>query len=288
MSNDLALSHLFCENHPSDAASILVRLPPEYVAGFFSSLSPAQGINLIQHMPTAYATQLLTYFEDDFSARLLTQADFATATRLLRPFNAQQRVPLMARMDDVQTAQLTAILNYSPGSVGNLVEIPAMTALHDWTVKHTQRELKKIQHRALFDFPVVDDEHRFLGLVSVHALLIAADTRRLDDLCMGKELALPAYATIASVINHPLWTNNLPSLKPISPARPAPVAKMCWHRSWPSPNCTGRRPPPSSRPSETKGHRNLKALEFSEQSHGQCHYHRRQCPQPFLHPPISG
>lgn len=209
MSNDLALSHLFCENHPSDAASILVRLPPEYVAGFLSSLSPAQGINLIQHMPTAYATQLLTYFENDFSARLLSQADFSTAARLLRPFNAQQREPLMTRMDAAQTAQLARILNYAPGSVGNLVEIPALTALGDWTVKHTQRELKKIRRRSLCDFPVVDDEHRFLGLVTVHALLIAAENTRLDDLCAGKDLALPAYTTIASVINHPLWTNNL-------------------------------------------------------------------------------
>ena len=44
MSNDLALSHLFCEKHPSDAASILVRLPPEFVSGFIGTLSPLQGI----------------------------------------------------------------------------------------------------------------------------------------------------------------------------------------------------------------------------------------------------
>ena len=209
MSNDLALSHLFCDKHPSDAASILVRLPPEYVSGFISTLPPVQGIHLIQHMPTAYATQLLTYFEDDFSARLLSQADFSTAARLLRPFNAQQREPLMARMDAAQTAQLSRMLNYAPGSVGNLVEIPTLTALGDWTVKHAQRELKKIRRSALFDFPVVDDEHRFLGLVTVHGLLIAADNNRLDELCVSKELALPAYATIASVINHPLWSKNL-------------------------------------------------------------------------------
>ena len=209
MSNDLALSHLFCEKHPSDAASILVRLPPEFVSGFIGTLSPLQGIHLIQHMPTAYATQLLTYFEDDFSARLLSQADISTAARLLRPFNNQQRQPLMARMDVAQTAQLSRMLNYDPGSVGNLVEIPMLTALGDWTVKHAQRELKKIRRNALFAFPVVDDEHHFLGVVTVHALLIAADNDRLDGLCTGKDLALPAYATISSVINHPLWTKNL-------------------------------------------------------------------------------
>jgi len=209
MSNDLDLSHRFCEKHPSDAASILVRLPTEYVAGFMNSLSPAQGINLIQHMPTAYATQLLTCFEQDFSARLLSQADFSTAARLLRPFNAQQREPFMARMDAAQIAQLSRMLNYAPGSVGNLVEIPALTALGDWNVRHARRELKRIRHRPLFDFPVVDDEHRFLGLVTVHALLIAADNSRLEDLCTGGELALPAYATTASVINHTSWTRNL-------------------------------------------------------------------------------
>jgi magnesium transporter len=209
MSNDLALSHLFCEKHPSDAASILVRLPPEYVAGFLSSLPPMLGINLIQHMPTAYATQLLTYFENDFSARLLSHADFSTAARLLRPFNGQQREPLMMRMDAAQTAQLSHVLNYAPGCIGNLVEIPPLTALGDWTIKHTQRELKKIRRRSLFDFPVVDDAHRFLGLVTVHGLLIAGENSRLTDLCESKELALPAYASVASVINHPLWTMNL-------------------------------------------------------------------------------
>jgi magnesium transporter len=209
MSNDLALSHLFCESHPSDAASILVRLPPEFVSGFLSSLSPAQAMNLIQHMPTAYATQLLSYLDNDYSTRLIAYADFSTAARLLRPLPAQQRAQLMTRMDATQTAQLTRILNYAPGSVGNLVEIPLLTALGDWTVKHTQRELKKISRRALFDFPVVDDEHRFLGSVTVHALLNARDNRRLDDICDGNELALPAYATIASILNHPAWEKNL-------------------------------------------------------------------------------
>jgi len=209
MSNDQALSHLFCEKHPADAASILVRFPPEYVAGFISSLSLIQVINVIQHMPTAYTTQLLTYFEHDFSARLLSHADISTAARLLRPFNAQQREPLMARMDGTQTAQLLRMLNYAPGSVGNLVEIPRLTALGDWTVKHAQRELKKIRRIALYDFPVVDDEHCFLGRMTVHGLLIATDNERLDDLCAGKDLALPAYTTVSSVINHPLWSTNL-------------------------------------------------------------------------------
>ena len=209
MSNDLALSHLFCEKHPSDAASILVRLPPEYVAGFLISLPPSQGINLILHMPTAYTTQLLNYCENEFSARLLAHADISTAARLLRPFTSQQRESLMMRMDAAHSMQLSRMLNYAPGSIGHLVEIPPLTALGDWTIKHTQRELKKIRRRSLFDFPVVDDEHRFLGLVTVHALLIAGESGRLADLCTDKEHALPAYATIASVINHPLWTKNL-------------------------------------------------------------------------------
>jgi Mg/Co/Ni transporter MgtE len=114
----------------------------------------------------------------------------------------------MTRIDAMQTAQLNRILNYPPGCVGNLAEIPLLTALGDWTVKYTQRELKKISRRALFDFPVVDDEHRFLGSVTVHALLSAPDNRRLDELCETKELVLPAYATIVSVINHPAWEKS--------------------------------------------------------------------------------
>jgi Mg/Co/Ni transporter MgtE len=115
----------------------------------------------------------------------------------------------MARMDAAQTAQLSRMLNYAPGSVGNLVEIPALTALGDWTAKYAQRELKKIRRRSLFNFPVIDDDHRFLGLLTVHAVFIATDNNRLEDLCTDKDLALPADATIASVINHPLWTKNL-------------------------------------------------------------------------------
>ena len=143
MINDLDLSHRFCEKHPSDAASILVRLPAEYAAGFISTLPPAQGIILVHHMPTAYTTQLLSCFEDDYSARLLAHADFSTAARLLRPLPARQREQLMAQMDTAQTTQLSRIFSYPPGSVGNLVEIPLLTALGDWNVKHALRELKK-------------------------------------------------------------------------------------------------------------------------------------------------
>ena len=209
MSNDLALSHLFCEKHPSDAASILVRLPPEFVSGFLTSMAPTQSIHIIQHMPTAYATQLLSYFEQEYSARLLANADFPTAARLLRPLPKQQRDQLMSDMGTTQNAQLARILNYPPGSVGNLVEIPVFTALGDWTVKHTQQELKKIRHRSISDFPVVDDEHRFLGSTNAHVLLTTRDNMRLDDLCTGKNLALPAYATIVSILHHAAWEKSL-------------------------------------------------------------------------------
>lgn len=209
MSNDLALSHLFCENHPSDAASILVRLPTEFVAGFLSSLPPARGIDLIRHMPTAYATQLLGCFAGDHSARLLAHADFSTAARLLRPLPAWQRDLLMAEMNAAQTEQLSRILHYPPGSVGNLVEIPVFTGLGDWSVKHSQREIKRISQHKICEFPVVDHEHRYLGSVSVHALLSGRDNRRLDELCEAKELALPSHSTIASVIHHPVWNNSL-------------------------------------------------------------------------------
>lgn len=209
MSNDLALSHLFCDSHPSDATSILVRLPPEYVAGFFTSLTPAQGVNLLHHMPTAYATQLLSYLDTDFSARLLAAADFSTAARLLRPLSLDRRWPLLARMDVTQTAQLERILHYTPGSVGNLVEIPLLTALGDWSVKYTQRELKKISARNLNDIPVVDDVHRFLGTVTLHDLLTSRDNRRLDEICHGREMAFPAYTTVAAIFNHPNWEKSL-------------------------------------------------------------------------------
>lgn len=209
MNNDLALSHLFCRHHPSDAASLLVRLPPEPVAAFLKALSPEEGMELVRHMPTAYATQLLGYLEEDHSARLLARADFTTVARLLRPLPEARRQPLMARMDAAQNAQLSRILNYAPGSVGSLVEIPVLTALGDWSVRHARQELKKIARHALAEVPVVDDEHRFLGSVTVHALVAARDNRRLDELCEGKDTALPAYATLASIIQHPTWDRNL-------------------------------------------------------------------------------
>ncbi len=209
MNNDLALSRLFCEKHPSDAASLMVRLPPEYIAGYLSSLAPDRVIPLMQHMPTAYATQLLAHLEVDFSARLLSQADFSTTARLLRPLSVPQRQPYMTRMTATQNAQLSRILNYAPGSVGNLVEIPPLTALGDWTVKHAKRELKKIHNRSLYDIPVVNDEHGFLGLVKMHALLVETDGSRMMGLCEDQELALPAYAAAAAIINHPSWSKHL-------------------------------------------------------------------------------
>lgn len=209
MNNDRSLSELFCRRHPSDAASLLVRLPPEPVAAFIRSLSPALGLELVRHMPTAYATQLLTYLDNDHSARLFAQADFTTVARLLRPLPETQRGPLMARMGGAQIAQLSRILAYGPGSVGNLVAIPLLTALGDWNVRHARLELKKRTDHTLAELPVVDDEHRFLGTVTVHALIAARDNRRLDELCQGATAALPAYASLASIVNHPAWDRSL-------------------------------------------------------------------------------
>jgi len=180
MNSDLALSQQFCEKHPADAASILARLPAEYVASFITSLTPALGVALIHHMPTAYTTQLLSSLDNDHSAQLLAQADFATAARLLRPLPNQRREQLMARMNEASRVQLSRVFTYPPGSIGNLVDIPLLTALGDWRVKNALQELKKIRRRALFDIPVVDGEHRYLGSVTVHGLLAAQETRRLD------------------------------------------------------------------------------------------------------------
>lgn len=209
MNHAAELSLLFCEQHPADAAAVLMHLPAEAVAPFIMELSAARAAALLQHMLPERAARIIPLLEKNHAAAIFSQLKLTEAAGVIRPLDAAQREALFAALPAKLTAQLSRVIQFPAGSVGSLLSTPPLSLRDEWTVKHSLREFKQLAPTAVTDLPVVDHDHYFLGTLALHRLLTERDELRVGTLVYGADSALPAETPLISIIHHPLWDRSI-------------------------------------------------------------------------------
>lgn len=208
MNSDAALSQLFCEQHPADAAAVLMRLPAAGVAAFLMNLPAPGAAALLQNMLPERAARIIPLLEPQHAAAIFSQLKLTETAGLLRPLATAQRDALFAALPAKLTAQLSRVIRFPAGTVGSLLSTPLLSLRDDWTVRYGLREFKQLPANTLTDLPVVDQDQYFLGTVSLHGLLTGHDELRVSALINESTPALPAEAPLASIVHHPMWDRS--------------------------------------------------------------------------------
>lgn len=209
MINEAALSRQFCERHPAEAAAVLMRLAPEAAAAFLTTLAPADATRLLQHLLPAQGAAILSQLPPELLPAILVRLDLTEAAGLLRPLTAARREALMAALPAPQRERLARAVGFPPDTVGSLLTAPPLALLEEWTVKFSLREYKRLVQTPVTELPVVDQQQRLAGTVSLHRLLTERDDLRIGTLVDGTLPVLPADAPLGSLAQHPVWDRSI-------------------------------------------------------------------------------
>lgn len=208
MINEAALSRQFCERHPAEAAAVLMHVAPEAAAAFLTALAPAHAARLLQHLLPAQGAAILSQLPAELLPAILARLDLTEAAGLLRPLTAARREALMAALPAPQRERLARAVGFPPDTVGSLLTAPPLALLEEWTVKFSLREYKRVVQTPVTELPVVDQQQRLVGTVSLHRLLTERDDLRVGTLADDTLPALPADAALGAVAQHPVWDRS--------------------------------------------------------------------------------
>jgi len=194
MSADLAavaqLNERFLLEYPQEAARSLEKMP---VAGMVEALrtqSPAARLASWQALAADRAAEALVALPAEQASTLLAEADSQVSLAALSQLAVAQRATLLGNLPEAVMAELQPLLDYTPGSVGHLMDPRTGAVNAGLTVDEAIDRLRANRHRGLRELFVVDEQMRLVGQVELEDLLLTARDRPLREITRAAPLVL--------------------------------------------------------------------------------------------------
>jgi magnesium transporter len=171
--------------HPADLAEILEDLPAASRSSIFDALEVATAARVLSEVDDPKIQQdLLTDEKDpEKAADLLETMPPDAAADVLGELSEERAEDLLARMqpDDRQT--VSTLMRHEEDTAGGLMTTELIAFPRTITVGEAFGRLREAARDVefLYQFYVVDEKRRLLGLVNMRRLFSASDSDRLED-----------------------------------------------------------------------------------------------------------
>lgn len=207
MAESIRLALEFLQSRPVDAARILEAQPPELAAAFLQR-SPVRlaGMVVAEMLPGA-AAACLAELPAPTAASLLRQADLLRAAAILRRLTASQRKPVIESLPTAKSAAAELLLRHAVHEVGAWMDPRALVLPDEGDVGDALRRLRQDDVWDGSKVFVASRASRLRGVVPWHVLLTSDHNLALSRVMSPARHVLPARASLASVREHPGWSN---------------------------------------------------------------------------------
>lgn len=207
MAESIPLALEFLQSRPTDAARILEAQPPALTAAFLQR-SPVRlaGVAVAEMLPGA-AAACLAELPPATAASLLRQADLLRAAAILRRLTVAQRKPVIESLPTTRSAAAELLLRHAPHQVGAWMDPRAPVLPEEGDVGDALRRMRQDDVRESSGVFVVSRASRLRGAVPWHVLLTSDHNLALSRVMSPARHVLPARASLASVREHPGWSN---------------------------------------------------------------------------------
>jgi magnesium transporter len=168
---------------PESVAELLEAIPEEWRADFVAELEPEEAADYIQTLEHGEAADLLEEMDPDDAADI-----FAEIPR-------EQAEQILIEMEPEEAAELTELVAYPPDTAGGIMT-PAFVAVSpDLRADQAVVALRKVAEEAetIYYVYVIDAEEHFLGVLSLHRLVLSPPNTPVGDLMVRS--AIRARAT---------------------------------------------------------------------------------------------
>jgi magnesium transporter len=170
--------------HPADLAEILEDLPAQSRRTVFDSLELQAAARVLPEVDPRVQQDLLTRESDpERSADLLETMPPDAAADVLAELPKEDAQALIDRMQPEDARAVTTLMGHDEDTAGGLMTSDLVTFTPEMTVADAFRRLREIAPEVefLYQFYVVDERKRLLGILNMRRLFLGRETDKLAD-----------------------------------------------------------------------------------------------------------
>lgn len=195
-----ALVRRFMELYPGEVARKLELVDaPEIAATLEQSPGPV-ATEIVRRMQPDRAAATLDACSEARRRELLQRLDPVLAANLLARVPQQRREQILLSLPDTTSDEFREILQYPPGTAGNLMEANVATFPMDMSVEHALERVRTLRDRRIADLVVVDDDLRFRGAVRLQDIVGAPPEQTLAELQSPTPVSVTPMTPRADVV----------------------------------------------------------------------------------------
>lgn len=208
MAEAVALAEAFLEVRPESAARSLESLPPADAAALLELVPVRVAAPAAARMTSWAAARCISALSAERAGALMAQLASRDALAILRQMPAMAQEGILNDLPADTARHYRRALTYQPTRVGAWVNHDVATIGQDHTVREA---LQTIVSRGRPDEAVVyvvDQSRRYLGTVTLAALLHSAPGTTLAALAQ-RQRSLPDSTSLAAVAGEAAWSTSL-------------------------------------------------------------------------------
>ncbi|HUE85401.1 MAG TPA: CBS domain-containing protein [Vicinamibacterales bacterium] len=204
MTIEQRLARAFLEQHPSDAALALERIPFDRRASVLRE-APAESARALALMVTASAAESLSHLTDEEAAPVLEALPLDTTMLLLRRMPVETAGRLVRGLPRDKQEWLGRALRYPEGTAGALMDPAVLPLPDDIAIAEARARVRRHSAGRLDYLFVVDRTGRLAGVLDLAELMRAPMREPLRAMMHAPVVHLPAWTPAPAVRLHAGW-----------------------------------------------------------------------------------
>jgi Mg/Co/Ni transporter MgtE len=204
MSLVLDLANAFLEEHPTEAARVLERLPLDRRVAVVRAAGGRAAAALEQTLPAATAESLAGLSAEE-AAPVLQQLGVDALIASLRRLPPPAADRLLDGLPPSRRETLRRVLHVPEGTAAALVDPTVLTLPDDVSVAEARVRLRREAQGLLHYIYVVDRARTLVGVLDISELMRARSRDPIRSVMHERVACLPAWMPAAAVRTHPGW-----------------------------------------------------------------------------------
>ena len=205
MNVDNSLSLEFLSLYPVEAARVLEQIKKEDAAVFLTTVPSVNAATILEAMIPSLAAGCLGSMDAAHASKLLQAIPGSAAAHIFRLINPDKQNELSPQLSKKFKSRIRRILDYASLSAGDLMN-PNVDMLPDsLTVADAIRRMERYRQSVKCEIVVVDNNHRYLGVVELSKLLTSKQQTKLGDIMSRSVRSISVNATADKLATHTGW-----------------------------------------------------------------------------------
>ena len=202
------LSLQFLTRYPADAARVLEQLSPQDVAALFEETPSSIAVVVLTAMLPNFSAACLSAMDAEYAANLMDSMPVTNASRIFNLIGQDKQKELSKELTSKTRKRIQRILSYRTLSAGDLMNPNVDMLLDNLTVADAVRRIERHRQSVKCEIYVVDNTHRFQGVVDLGKLLTSRQQVRLRDIMSRSLRTVSVHASSESLLASSAWAGR--------------------------------------------------------------------------------